>query len=74
MGLFNTYGGVQLKINRDMNSYEIGERVDLNDGIYVGREGVIVVTNRQLTAMFPTMVNKYGEELNLRKVIGCVKD
>ena len=69
MGLYSTYGNIQLKVNHDMISYKIGEETDLEDGVYVGREGVVVIIGRKLTATFPTLINKYGNTIDLAEVL-----
>jgi hypothetical protein len=69
MGLFNTYNGIQLKINREMNHYNPGDKVDLRDGVYVGREGVVVIQKGVLVMTVSSLINKYGEELDLDLVM-----
>lgn len=61
MGLFNSYGpsgvdAVQLKAsskeNRTLAHFNLRDRVDIKDGIYIGLNGVVVVYGGILVAHF----------------------
>jgi len=70
MGIYNTYGNVQMKIDcDDMISYNVGDKVPIPDGVYVGREGVIVINKGIFVAEFPHIISKWGEIISCEKVI-----
>jgi len=70
MGMYDTYEGVQLKAGPcSMNNYEMGDRVELHDGLYIGYEGVIVVGDGKLRGVYKTMTDKWGKKMNLYKVL-----
>lgn len=46
MGIYNTYGekGIQLKVGDCcLHHYSVGDKCDIDDGIYAGHEGIIVI-------------------------------
>jgi len=67
MGCYNTYGGVQLKVEPEedllLTDYKVGRKVPISDGVYVGQEGVVVVTGGRLTAVFPVLHDKWGGDI-----------
>ena len=66
MGLYDTYGHVQLKVGEvERRHFEVGAQVSIPDGVYVGYEGVVVVTGGRFVASFPHLINKWGERLNI---------
>ena len=53
MGAYNSYAGVQLKIGDVQGiEFEIGEDVNIEDGIYLGYEGAVVVFDGKLICKF----------------------
>lgn len=74
MGLFDTYGSVQLKIHRDMDVYQLGDFAQIPDGIYVGHEGVVVVLGGDFVAEFPTLTSKYGDAICPSKVLSKLSE
>ncbi len=65
MGIYDTYGenGIQIKIGDvKMNYFYVGDKVPVNDGIYVAHEGIFVVKRGVLIAEFPldALQDKYG--------------
>lgn len=61
MGVYDEYCGVQIKIgDRHLRSYKIGDAVDIDDGVYVGWEGVIVITEGKLAFHDTDIVTKTG--------------
>jgi len=53
MGLFDTYAGVQLKIGDVcLRSFRVGHAVPIPDGIYLAREGIVVIKEGKLLASF----------------------
>ena len=65
MGIYDTYGaGHQVKINGTFSYYEIGENCPLPDGIYITREGAIVVIGGKFIAEFEYVCDKWGNPLD----------
>jgi len=65
MGLFNTYGSTQLKVG-DLycRLFDVGDTVDVPDGVYVGWEGVVVIVDGVFAAEFEHLVSKWGDEID----------
>lgn len=64
MGLFNEFAGVQLKVGKCLcEHYEIGDKVPLDDGIYIGYEGAVVVKDNILVACFSELKTKWGHKI-----------
>ena len=72
MGTYDTFGigRIQLKANglEFMNHYNIGDTVNIDDGIYLAREGIVVIQNSKLVATFNNernyMFSKWGDSLD----------
>lgn len=62
MGVYNTYGNVQLKVGADLEcrDIKIGEDAGISDGIYVGYEGFVIVLNGKFVAEFSHALDKWG--------------
>jgi hypothetical protein len=73
MGLYDTYGDdqeIQLKVgNPDMHHYKVGDIVEIPDGVYVGWEGVVIISGSKLVASSSKIFNKWGGELNKEDLI-----
>lgn len=70
MGIYDTYGSVQLKVGDvDLSYYEIGAKVPLDDGIYIGHEGFIVIKNGTFVAEFDHAITKWGWEISPEEVL-----
>jgi hypothetical protein len=72
MGMFNTYWSkndehsVQLKVGRlSLKNYRPSQKVEIEDGVYVAPDGVVVVINGKLAGVFKGLKNKRGAELTL---------
>jgi len=64
MGVFDQYGSVQLKVgHRSLKQFNLGDQVQIPDGVYVGHEGVIVIHHQQFIAEYPVVHTKWGTEL-----------
>ena len=64
MGVYNTYGEVQLKVgNRCLAHYNIGDKVDIPDSVYVGHEGFVVIVGGVFVALFDHIHTKWGDEM-----------
>ena len=74
MGIYDTYGDAQIKIGDvQMNCYEIGDGVPLDDGIYVDHGVAIVVLNGVFVAQFDKIYTKWGDQI-LPEQILCPHD
>lgn len=67
MGVYDIYAGVQLKCGPcELGDYEIGERVPIPDGIYLGVGGFVVVHDEKLLAVYDHMVTSWSDEVPAR--------
>ncbi len=65
MGCYDTYGseGIQLKAGECiLKHHNIGDKVDLADGVYVAYEGLVVISSGKFVAELPpdAIFNKWG--------------
>lgn len=61
MGIYDTYGKVQLKINDDsFESFRTGDKANVPDGVYVGHEGIVVIHKGKFIAEFENITDKWG--------------
>lgn len=71
MGVYDTYGNTQLKVGDCiLKSYDIGDKVDILDGVYVAPDGVVVVINGIFVAEFDHLTDKYGCGIMARQMLG----
>jgi hypothetical protein len=83
MGMFDTYGHVQLKVGPcELVNYEIGDNVSISDGLYIGYGGFVLIKNGKLLATEETVITSWGdkhtatsiiEKLELNPLIGVVR-
>jgi len=71
MGIYNIYAGVQLKVADELTleSFKIGEAVDIPDGIYVGHDGFVVVQTGLLIAKRATITTTWGDEVKPEDIL-----
>jgi hypothetical protein len=70
MGLFDNYEHVQIKVGDPyLRQFEIGDKVPIIDGVYVGNEGVVVVKDQILVAVFDQLISKWGEAIQPSEVL-----
>ena len=76
MGIFDTYGNVQLKVGDvDMSDYQIGDKASIADGIYFAPEGAVViyqglfVAEISLDAVFDKWGGKVEIDVDLRNPV-----
>ena len=71
MGMYNTYVegsvSVQLKVGDTggMQEFEVGDTAIIPDGAYVGYEGVVVILDGTVEAVFADLHDKWGGTYNL---------
>ncbi len=70
MGIYNTYGKVQLKVGElDMANYKIGDKVRISDGVYVGHDGIVVIIKGKFVAEFKNIVTTWGDSITPKKIL-----
>ncbi len=75
MGVYDYYGdrGIQLKIGLDdewpLHHFKIGDKVILDDGLYVGLEGIILIRDGIFVQEFKGMTSKLGSFLSAREIL-----
>ena len=70
MGVYDYYSDIQLKVGPCvMNAYEIGDTVPIDDGIYVAREGIVVIHNHEFIARFDNIFTKWGDTVDLQTIL-----
>lgn len=76
MGIYDTYGDIQLKVGDvDMSDYKIGDKVSLPDGVYFAPEGAVVtyqglfVAVISLDAVFDKWGGKIEIDIDLRNPV-----
>lgn len=72
MGMYDTYGelGIQLKVGeRALNDYQVGDAVQIPDGIYVGHTGAIVIKDGMFIVEFSHLLSKWGDRLSPDEII-----
>lgn len=63
--MYNEYAGVQLKVADELKlkEFDLGDPVDIPDGIYVGHGGFVVIQTGLLIARFDTIKTSWGDEV-----------
>ena len=62
MGTYDEYGSVQLKVGPcEMLDYDVGDKADIPDGVYVGHDGVVVIKDGIFIAEFSHLVTTWGD-------------
>jgi len=70
VGVFDTYGEAQIKAGScSMYTYNIGDKCDLQDGVYVAYEGVVVVVDSIFVAFYEELRDKWGGTINPESII-----
>ena len=76
MGVYNTYGNkvqAQLKVADELclRHFNIGEEVDIPDGLYIDYGGIIVVKDHVLVDEFcpPEVFDKWGGRVDLIRLL-----
>jgi hypothetical protein len=76
MGLYdevicrNEFTRIQIKSTaRQMNVYRIGDEISLPDGVHIGFEGVFVVADSKVFAVYDQLHDKWGGIIWPREVV-----
>jgi hypothetical protein len=71
VALFNSYNDVQLQVGSllDNEQYLTDDPVDIDDGVYIGYEGVVCVANGKLIKKLP-LKDKWNRNLSTQEVLG----
>jgi len=70
MGMYDTYGNCQLKIGECIGfNYEVGDKVDIADGIYLCNEGAIVIKDGIFVAEFNELISKWGHKIEIEPIV-----
>lgn len=70
MGVYNIYDGAQLKVGDcDMDVFEPGDKVWLEDGVYLAMEGAVVVKGGILIGCFHNIQSKWGNKFDLDELL-----
>ena len=76
MGVYDTYGeqAGQLKVidTVSLRHYDVGDKVNIPDGIYLTYVNAIVILNGVFIAEFETLTTKWGEPMRPRTIIGQI--
>ena len=70
MGVYDTYDDIQLKVGAMvMAVYEIGDEVEIPDGVYVGLEGIVVIHEGIFIAVHSYVNTKWGDTLMPKEIL-----
>jgi len=70
MGVYDTYNGIQLKVGPCLcEDYELADNVPIEDGIYVGHGGFVVIISGILHATFDALTTKWGGVITPHQVL-----
>lgn len=70
MGVFDTYGITQLKVGDcNFNQYNIGDKVEIPDGVYISYDGAVVVNDGVFICFFERLFDKWGNPLSIENIL-----
>jgi len=71
MGVYDVVCGIQVKCTPDLmfKEYDIGDLVELEDGVYLGYEGWFVVRGSIVMENGLNVYDKWGNLLSLEKLM-----
>jgi len=65
VGVYDEYEGIQLKIGDcNLDSFRIGDKVPIDDGIYIAYEGAAIVLDGVLITTDLKLFDKWGKMLD----------
>lgn len=66
--MHNTFGKnrIHLEVGElRTKPFEVGDQVDISDGLYLGRGGAVMIINRMFVAEFGIIFDEQGNVLNI---------
>lgn len=71
MGKYDTVEGIQIKSTPDpcYQTYNVGDIIDLPDGLHVSYEGVFLVEEGRIKGTARDLYDKWGERLSLDTIL-----
>jgi len=72
MGCYDTYGRLEMQLKCGeclLNNFAVGDKVDIQDGVYVAYEGVAVVKDGIFIAEFENLTDKWGGKISPEEII-----
>lgn len=70
MGVYDIYGDIQLKVGGScLREYDIGDTVEIPDGVYLAPDGIVVIVNGIFVATFDYLKDKWGEYYYTKDII-----
>jgi len=72
MGVYDTVYGIQMKCTPEqaMVEYDVGDKIPLEDGGYIGREGIFIVMEGYVAAVaLGDLTTKWGTKLSPSKAL-----
>ena len=70
MGVYDEYAGLQLKVGPcQLGQYALGDKVPIDDGVYVAWGGVVVIRNGLFVAAFEHLLSKWGDVIDPEDVL-----
>lgn len=68
--IYDTYGHTQLKVGPGTNrQFNVGDKVEIADGVYLGREGIVVIVGGVFIAEEKKLLTKWNDLLNRLKIL-----
>jgi len=72
MGVYDEYGkrGIQLKVGPCcLAQYDIGDEVEIPDGVYAGRGGLVVIVDGVFVAEFEHLTTKWSDVVSISSIL-----
>lgn len=72
MGTYDTFGaiGVQLKAGPcKCRQFDVGDSVDIDDGVYVGYEGIVAIKGGAVVMVTDLFYDKWGGEISCKALL-----
>lgn len=74
MGLYNTYGGCQIKVgDLFLKEFGLGDKADIPDGIYLTLDGIVIIKNGTFIGVNEKIFDKWGNEIDQERLINLIK-
>lgn len=70
MGVFDEVEGIQIKLlDCSMNEYKVGDKIDLDDGCYIGYEGAFIVKEKTIMGVAYALYTKWGDKVKAEDIL-----